>query len=114
MTNHTSDHHRTYFFSCSRFFLVVSSLFLAFLLAACSLGGGSTGTIPTTTSGNTPTATHPTSAPVTSLITYTGNGFRVGYPARWTMEKASPSAALYRLYRPDTHNRVHRYGHAQP
>lgn len=93
MTNHTSDHHRTYFFSCSRFFLVVSSLFLAFLLAACSLGGGSTGTIPTTTSGNTPTATHPTSAPVTSLITYTGNGFRVGYPARWTMEKASPSAA---------------------
>jgi hypothetical protein len=70
------------------------------LLTACSLGGGSTGTVATTTSGNTPATSHataipaqPTSAPVAHLTSYTGNGFRIGYPAGWTIEKASPSAA---------------------
>ena len=55
---------------------------------------------PTTTSGNTPATTHatsvpaqPTSAPAAHLTTYTGNGFRIGCPAGWTIEKASPSAA---------------------
>lgn len=93
MTNRTLDRHLSSFFSRSRLFLVASSLLLAFLLAACSLGGGSTGTVPTTTSGITPATTQPTSAPATSLTTYTGNGFHIGYPTGWTMEKASPSAA---------------------
>lgn len=75
-------------------------MLLACLLTACSLGGGSTGTVSTTTSGNTPATSHatsipaqPTSAPAAHLTTYSGNGFTIGYPAGWTIEKASPSAA---------------------
>jgi hypothetical protein len=57
------------------------------------LGGGSTGTVSTTTSGNTPATTQPTSAPAAHLTAYTGNGFTIGYPTGWTIEKASSSAA---------------------
>jgi hypothetical protein len=63
------------------------------LLTACSLGGGSTGTVSITTNGNTPATAQPTSAPAIRLTIYTGNGFRIGYPTGWTIEKASPSAA---------------------
>ncbi len=100
MIYHTPDRRLSTFFSRSRPSLSICTLLLAFLLTACSLGGGSTGTVPTTASGNTPATTHPTSvpahpisAPAASLTTYTGNGFRIGYPAGWTIEKASPSAA---------------------
>jgi hypothetical protein len=97
---HSHDHRSPSFFSRSRLALSVCSLLLACLLTACSLGGGSTGTASSTTSGNTPATPHataipaqPTSAPVAHLTSYTGNGFRIGYPAGWTIEKASPSAA---------------------
>ena len=69
------------------------SLFLVLLLTACSLGGGSTGTAPSTTSGNTPATTQPNSAPAAHLTTYTRNGFTIGYPTGWTIDKASSSAA---------------------
>jgi hypothetical protein len=97
---HTHNYGSPSFFSRFRVLLSVCSLLFAFLLSACSLGGGSTGTAPTTTSGNTSATTQPTSvpaqptsAPASSLTTYTGNGFTIGYPAGWTIEKASPSAA---------------------
>ncbi|HVB74560.1 MAG TPA: hypothetical protein VNE38_13475 [Ktedonobacteraceae bacterium] len=93
MTYHTSNRHLPSHFSRSRLSLSICTLLLVCLLTACSLGGGSTGTVPTTTSGNTPATTHPTSAPAASLTTYTGNGFSIGYPAGWTIDKASPSAA---------------------
>src|SRR5712692_205185 len=87
-------------FSRFRVSLSVCGLLLAFLLTACSLGGGSTGTVPTTTSGNTPATTHatsvptqPHSAPAVSLTTYKGNGFSIGYPAGWTIEKVAPTSA---------------------
>jgi hypothetical protein len=98
--SHTHNHGAPSLFSRFRVSLSVCGLLLAFLLSACSLGGGSTGTAPTTTSGNTPATTHattvpaqPTSAPAASLTTYTGNGFTIGYPTGWTIEKASSSAA---------------------
>ncbi|HXR66188.1 MAG TPA: hypothetical protein VN729_09695 [Ktedonobacteraceae bacterium] len=54
----------------------------------------------TTTSSNPSAITQPpsapaqsTSAPAASLTTYRGNGFTIGYPAGWTIEKAAPSAA---------------------
>src|SRR5207302_3359405 len=63
-------------------------------LAACSLGGGSTGTVSTTTSGKTPATSHPTSVPAqptsasaTALATYTGAGFTINYPQGWTVQK---------------------------
>ena len=97
---HTHHHRLPSFFSRSRPALSVCGLLLACLLTACSLGGGSTGTAPSTTSGNmsvTPQPTsvpaQPTSAPAASLTTYTGNGFTIGYPTGWAIEKVSPSAA---------------------
>jgi hypothetical protein len=93
MIYQTPDRHLSSLFSRSRLILSVCSLLLACFLAACGSGGGSTGTVATTTSGNTPATTHPTSAPAASLTTYTGNGFRIGYPAGWTIDKASTTAA---------------------
>jgi hypothetical protein len=93
---HTPHHRLPSFFSRPGLTLSVCALLLACLLTACSLGGGSTGTGSTTTSGNTPAASvpaQPTSAPAAHLITYTGNGFTIGYPTGWTIDKASSSAA---------------------
>jgi len=91
---HTNHPRLPSLFSGFRLSLSICSLLFAFLLAACSLGGGSTGTAPGTTSGNTPATTpatsvpaQPTSAPTTSLTTYTGNGFTIGYPTGWTVMK---------------------------
>ena len=90
--SHTHHHRSPSFFSRSRLVLSLGSLLLVLLLAACSLGGGSTGTVSSTTSGNTPATSHgtavpaqPTSAPAAGLTTYTGNGFTIGYPAGWTV-----------------------------
>ena len=85
--------YRTPLFSRSRFILSACSLLIVCFLAACGSGGASTGTVATTTGGNTPTTTQPTSAPATSLTTYTGNGFHIGYPTGWTIDKASTTAA---------------------
>jgi hypothetical protein len=98
--HYTYNHGLLSLVSRFRLSLSVCSLLLALLLSACSLGGSSTGTVATTSSGNTPAATQstsvpiqPTSAPAASLTTYTGNGFTIGYPVGWTSEKASLSAA---------------------
>jgi hypothetical protein len=79
------------FFLRSRLSLSVCSLLLVLLLSACSLGGGSTGTASSTTSGNTPVTTHatsvptqPTSAPAAHMKTFVGAGFTVSYPEGWT------------------------------
>lgn len=91
---HTHDHRMLSFFSRSRLSLSMCGLLLAFMLTACSLGGGSTGNNPSTTSGKTPATTpatsvpaQPTSASATSLTTYTGDGFTIGYPTGWTVMK---------------------------
>lgn len=81
---HLPDSRSLGFFSPPRLSLSLCSLLLVLLLAACGLGGGRTGTVPTTTSGTPPA--QPTSASATSLKTYTGNGFRIGYPAGWTVK----------------------------
>ncbi len=99
---HTHSHRSPSFFSRSRLALSVCGLLLALLLAACSLGGGSTGTAPTTTSGNTSATPHPTSvpaqptsAPVAHLATYTGNGFTISYPQGWTVEKGTNGSVVF-------------------
>ena len=89
---HIHHHRLPSFFSRSRLALSICVLLLAYLLTACSLGGGSTGTVSTTTSGNTPKAPHatsvpaqPTTAPSASMKTYNGDGFRFDYPVGWTV-----------------------------
>src|SRR6266851_1974969 len=87
---HTHYHRSLSFFSRFRVSLSVCSLFLAFLLSACSLGGGSTGPVSIATNGNTPATTHatsvpaqPTSVPVAHMKTFVGAGFTVSYPEGW-------------------------------
>jgi hypothetical protein len=99
---HTHDHRSPSFFSRSRLVLSLCSLLLVLLLAACSLGGGSTGTAPTTTSGNTPATSHstsvpaqPTSASAAGLATYTGDGFRISYPQGWTVQKGINGSVVF-------------------
>ncbi len=60
-------------------------LILALLLVACGgIGGGASGGSPTPTPTPSPTPPPtPTPAPVTSLKTYQGNGYTIGYPAGW-------------------------------
>src|SRR5690242_6142424 len=91
---HHTHHRSPSLFSRCRLALSLCSLLLVLVLAACSLGGGSPGTASTTTSGKTPATSHPTSvsaqptsAPATSLTTYTGDGFTIGYPQGWTVMK---------------------------
>lgn len=93
MVYHMLDRRLASLFSRSRLRLSVCSFLLVCFLAACGSGGTSTGTVATTISGNTPATTQPTSAPATNLTTYTGNGFRMGYPTGWTVDKASTTAA---------------------
>jgi hypothetical protein len=98
-----THHHRSPSFLL-RFRLALSlcSLLLVLLLAACSVGGGSTGTAPTTTSGNTSATTQPTSvpaqstsAPAASLTTYTGDGFSISYPQGWTVIKQGTNGVVF-------------------
>jgi hypothetical protein len=97
---HRHRHRLPSFFFRSRFILSMCGLLLAGLLAACSLGGGSTGTVSTTTSGKTPATSHATATPAqttsasaAALAIYTGDGFTIGSPTGWTIDKASSSAA---------------------
>jgi len=62
------------------------SLLLSFLLIACQIGGG-------TSAAQTPTP-EPTTAPTTlptisssKLVTYTGDGYTIGYPQGWTVNR---------------------------
>ena len=99
---HKHSHRSLSFFSRSRLSLSLCSLLLVLVLAACSLGGGSTGTAPTTTSGNTPATSHPTSVPAqptsasaTNLATYTGDGFSISYPQGWTVQKGTNGSVTF-------------------
>ncbi len=100
--SHTHNYGSPSFFSRFRISLSVCSLLFAFLLSACSLGGGSTGTAPTTTSGNTSATTQPTSVPAqptpvsaAGLATYTGDGFTISYPQGWTVQKGSNGSVTF-------------------
>jgi hypothetical protein len=100
--SHTHFRRSPALFSPSGLVLSLCSLFLVCLLSACSLGGGSTGTAPTTTSGNTPATTQPTSvpaqptsAPAASLTTYTGDGFSISYPQGWTVIKQGTNGVVF-------------------
>src|SRR5438309_4968816 len=91
---HTHHHRSPSFFSRSRLSLSLCSLLLELVLAACSLGSGSTGTAPTTTSGHTPATSHPTSVPAqptsasaANLATYTGDGFTISYQPGCIVQK---------------------------
>ena len=95
-----TPHRSPSFFLRSRLALSVCGFLLACLLTACSLGGGGTGSASSKTGGNTPATppatsvpAQPTSAFAAHLTTYTANGFSIGYPTGWTIEKASASAA---------------------
>ena len=70
---------------------VSSSILLALLLVACSLGGSAT-TVPTPGSAS-PSA--PTPTPTPSLTTFTGAGFTVGYPQGWKVSKASNGVVTF-------------------
>ncbi len=58
------------------FFSVSCLLLLAGLVTACDLFGGSGSATPT-----------PTAAPATSLTSYSGDGFTIGYPVGWKVSK---------------------------
>src|SRR5437588_6461743 len=91
----TNHHYSPSFYSRSRLSLSLCSLLLVLVLAACSLGSGSTGTAPTTTSGHTPATSHPTSASAVGLATYTGDGFSIGYPQGWTVQKGTNGSVTF-------------------
>lgn len=76
-----------------RFSLVLSTLVLVILLAACSntSGGGTTLNIPTPTP--TPKPPTPTPTPAIVMKTYTGPAFSISYPADIT-ESASTNASV--------------------
>ncbi|MFL5664248.1 MAG: hypothetical protein ACJ8BW_23320 [Ktedonobacteraceae bacterium] len=66
------------------------------------MGGGSTGTAPTTTSGNTSATTQPTSVPAqptsastAGLATYTGDGFTISYLQGWTVQKGTNGSVTF-------------------
>ena len=80
-----------------RLALIFSSLLL--LLAACNLGGsngGSGNATPTAKPSPTPTQmTTLTPTAVANLTTYTGNGYTIGYPQGWTVNKTSAGAVTF-------------------
>lgn len=92
---HTDYHRSPSFFSRSRLALSMCGLLLAFLLAACSLGGGSTGTASPPQGASPPATPLPTSAPAASLTTYTGDGFRISYPQGWTVQKGTIGSVTF-------------------
>ncbi len=70
---------------------------LALLLVACNIGGISINGPATPTPTSTPKAT-PTTAPsptASTLETYTGNGYTIGYPQGWTVTKGSTGAVTF-------------------
>lgn len=71
----------------SRFVLILSSVLLSLLLAGCSFDlGFLSGSKPA------PAATPPPAA--SSLTTYTGDGFTIGYPKDWKVDKNGTSVSF--------------------
>ena len=65
-----------------RFVLVVCSVLLAMLLAACGGAGTSSSPTPTPTQPPSPTPS-PTPTSSSGLTTYSGDGYTIGYPVGW-------------------------------
>jgi hypothetical protein len=64
--------------------LLACSILFAMLLAACGGGGTTSSPTPTPTPTLAPSPTpSPTPSPATSLTTYTGDGYTIGYPSSW-------------------------------
>lgn len=60
------------------------SLFLSFLLVACQIQiGGGTTTAPTPTPKPPAAPTAPPTITTSKLVTYTGDGYTIGYPQGW-------------------------------
>lgn len=70
---------------------------LLLLLAACQFGGISIGSSPTPTPTAKPAATTGISSPtaVSSMATYRGNGYTIGYPNGWTVNKGSSGSVTF-------------------
>lgn len=80
-----------------KLWLAIISCGLLLLLAACSginitIGGSATAT-PTAKPAATTVIPSPTG--VASLVTYTGNGYTIGYPQNWTVNKGSTGAVTF-------------------
>ena len=79
--------------------LCIAMLFcgLTLLLAACNIGGisinGSATPTPTPTTKAAPTTV--LSPTASTLVTYTGNGYTIGYPQGWTVTKGSTGAVTF-------------------
>jgi hypothetical protein len=92
---HTDSHRSPSHFSRSKLALSVCGLLLTFFLAACSLGGGSTGTASPSQGASTPATSQPISAPAASLTTYTGDGFTISYPQGWTVKQGKNGSVAF-------------------
>lgn len=72
---------------------------LLLLLAACNLGPVSINTgatpTPTPTQKPAPTTVIPSPTAVASMVTYTGNGYTIGYPQGWTVNKGSTGSVTF-------------------
>ncbi|MBV9232352.1 MAG: hypothetical protein JOZ18_23795 [Chloroflexi bacterium] len=75
--------------------LVVGSLLLTLLLSACNFGfGGNSSASATPTAQPAPTQPAPTQSSASTLTTYTGDGFTIGYPAGWTAKQNATGVVL--------------------
>ena len=72
------------------FVLLACSILLAMLLAACGGAATTSSSTPTPTPTPPPSPTpSPTPSPATSLTTYTGDGYTIGYPSSWKVNAQS-------------------------
>jgi len=72
------------------------SFFLSFLLAACQLGGGTTAVPTPTPTPNLPSIpTAPPIIPTSKLVTYTGDGYTIGYPQGWKVTQGSSGLVTF-------------------
>lgn len=84
---------------CRKLWLALTFGCLLLLLAACNFGGisvnGGTTPTPTPTQKAAPTTVIPSPTAVASMVTYTGNGYTIGYPKGWTVSKGSTGAVTF-------------------
>jgi hypothetical protein len=72
----------------------IASLLFALLLVAC--GGGSNGTAPPPTPTPAPSPPlSPTPVPASSLTTYTGDGYTIGYPQDWNVSTSTEGIVTF-------------------
>ncbi|MDQ2717090.1 MAG: hypothetical protein M3Z08_19475 [Chloroflexota bacterium] len=64
---------------------IIYGLFLSLLLVACGGGSDNAATTPTV---STPPPAQPTSAPASNMATYRGDGYSIGYPNGWKIDKS--------------------------